>query len=93
MGIDIKKCTVEELVQHFKLKLRGENMYCPSTPTPEQQEILKARKPEIMKFMIARKTKEIQQRQARAAQIDAIPGALRAQSRPSRRCHVARRVC
>lgn len=38
MVIDIKKCTVEELVQHFKLKLRGENIYCPSTPTPEQQE-------------------------------------------------------
>lgn len=74
MVIDIKKCTVEELVQHFKLKLRGENIYCPSTPTPEQQEILKARKSEIMKFLIARKTKEIQQRQARAARIDAIPG-------------------
>lgn len=74
MAIDIKKCTVAELVQHFKLKLRGGNIYCPSTPTPEQQEVLKSRKPEIMKFLIAQKTKEIQQRQARAAQIDSIPG-------------------
>ena len=77
MSIDLNTCSAEELVRHFALKLRGQSIYCPIAPTLEQQEILKARKPEIMKFLIKQKTEIICQRQARAAQIDSIEGLLR----------------